>query len=97
MLRPEPNVTILIASLVVVSERITSGFSTLLVEPAARKYATCHFNSHHCRAGAAVLDRRYAFEAGLDPVINIALTGDVVVGDTVMRQVDDRVLPASTS
>jgi hypothetical protein len=35
------------------------------------------------------------FEAGFAPMIDVAFAGDVVCGNTVMRQADDRFLPAA--
>jgi hypothetical protein len=51
MLRSETDITVLVLALVVVSKGVASGFSTLLVEPAARKYATRCLNPHHRGAG----------------------------------------------
>jgi hypothetical protein len=89
--RPETEVAFLITPLVIIPKRVASGFSRLLIKPAARENTSCRFNPHHCSAGTAVLDRRRALEVGRDPMINVALARDVVVGDTIMRQMDDPV------
>jgi hypothetical protein len=46
---------------------IPTSFGLLLIEAAARKDTTNGCNPHHCGTGATILDRRSAFEAGLDP------------------------------
>jgi hypothetical protein len=97
MLWPETDVAVLVLALMIVTERIASGFGLFVVEPAARKDATSGFDPHHRCTGAGVLDRRRAFEAGLGPVIDIALAGDVVGRHTVVRQMDHCILPTATS
>jgi len=52
----------------IVAKRIASGFSRLLVEPAAREYASSRFNPHHGCTSPGVLDRRLTLEAGLAPM-----------------------------
>ena len=79
----------------VVAERVASGFGGLLVEPAARENASSRLDPHHCGTSAGVLDRRFALEAGPSPVVDIALTADVVVRHAIVRQADDRFLPAA--
>ena len=79
------HVAVLVTPLVVVAERIAASLGRLLVEPAAGKDPPCRLDAHHGGAGAGILDRRFAFEPGLSPMINVALAGDVVRGDAVVR------------
>jgi hypothetical protein len=51
----------------VITKGIPTSFGLLLIEAAARKDTTSGCNPHHCGTGAHILDRRGAFEAGLDP------------------------------
>jgi hypothetical protein len=52
---------------------------------------------HHGRASTRILDRLSAFEASLDPVVDIPLAGNIVGRNAVMRQMNNRILPAATS
>jgi hypothetical protein len=88
MLRPETDVAVLVLSLMVIAKGITTSFSRLLVEPATRKYSTCRFNPHHRRACTSVFDRISTLKTGFNPVIDVPLTGNVVVSHAVMRQAD---------
>jgi hypothetical protein len=97
MFWPETDVAVFVFSLMVVAERIASSFGRLLVEPATRKYSPCRFNPHHRRTSASVLYRISTFKTGLNPVVDVTFARDVVVSHTIMRQVNDRVLPAATS
>jgi hypothetical protein len=62
---------------------------------AAGKNSTSCFDPHHCRASPAILDRRFTLEAGLSPVVDVSFPGDVVVRHAVVRQADNRLLPAA--
>jgi hypothetical protein len=73
MLRPETNVAVLVLALVKIPQGVPTGLGLFLIEPTARKNSTSGFDPHHRYTGAAVLNQRCAFEAGLDPVINVAL------------------------
>jgi hypothetical protein len=97
MLRPETDIAVLVLPLVVITQRVSPCFSRVGVEPATRKYATSGFYPHHRRARTAVLNWGGALKAGLDPVIDVALPRNVVGRHPVVRQVDDCVLPTSTS
>jgi hypothetical protein len=79
----------------VVAERIAASLGRLLVEPAAGKYSTSCFNPHHCGTSAGILDRRLALEAGFSPVVDVSFPGDVVVRHAIVRQADNRLLPAA--
>jgi hypothetical protein len=68
-----------------VAERVTTSFSRLLVEPTARKNASCGLDPHHCGTSPGVLDRRFTLKAGFSPMIDVAFAGDVVCGNAVMR------------
>jgi hypothetical protein len=68
-----------------ICQGVPTGLGLFLIDP------------HHRRTGTAVLDQRRALEAGLGPVIDIALARDVVGCHAVVRQVNDDVLPATTS
>jgi hypothetical protein len=57
MLQPETNVAVVVATLMVVAERVAAGFSRRLVDPAAREYASSSLNSHHGCAGAGVFEQ----------------------------------------
>src|SRR5271156_7220322 len=93
MIRTKSNVAVFVAAFVVIAERVTSSFSGFLVEPAAWENATSSFYPHHRCAGPGVLDGRVTFEAGLAPVVNIALAGDVVGSHAIVRQADDGLTP----
>jgi hypothetical protein len=95
MFRPEAYVAFLVLALMVIAKRIASGFRCLLIEPTARKDSTRGLDPHHGGTSTTVLDRRSAFKASLYPVVDVALARDVVVGNAVMRQMNDRVLPAA--
>src|SRR4029077_4510172 len=96
VLRPETDIAVSVLALMVITEAIASCLRRLIVEPATWKDPARSLNTHHCRAGAGVFDRRGAFEAGFDPVIDIAFTADVVGRHAVVRQMDHSVLPAAT-
>src|SRR5215813_12278774 len=66
-------------------ERVTPSFSRLLVEPTAREGASSSLNSHHCGTSPCVLDRRFALEAGLSPMIDVPFSSDVVSSHAVVR------------
>jgi hypothetical protein len=95
MVGPETDIAVLVFALVIIPERVTTSFGRLLVKPATRKDTPSGFDAHHCRVGIAVLDRRSAFEASLDPVVDITLARDVVVRNAVVREVDDGILPTA--
>jgi hypothetical protein len=73
VLWPETDVAVWVATLVIVAERVTPRLSRRLIEPAAEKHSPSRLDPHHCRARAAVLNCRRTFEAGLHPVVDIAL------------------------
>ena len=97
MLRSKPNIAVLVSSLMIIAKGIAPSFGRSLVELTAGENASSCFDPHHRRASAGVLDRRFTLKASLSPVIDVALTRDVVGRNTVVRKVDDRVLPAATS
>jgi hypothetical protein len=75
----------LILTLVVITERVASGFSRRLIKPASQKNTPRRFYAHHRGTGTAVPDRRSAFEARFGPVVDVALAGDVVRRHAVVR------------
>ena len=97
VLRSKTDVAVFVLALMVIAKGIASGFRCLLIEPTARKDSTRGLDPHHGGTSTTVLDRRSAFKASLYPVIDVALARDIVVGNAVMRQMNDRVLPAATS
>jgi hypothetical protein len=48
--------------------------------------ASSCFDPHHRRAGAGVLDWRFTLKASLSPVIDVALTRDVVGRNAIVWQ-----------
>jgi hypothetical protein len=73
MIRPKTYVAVFIATLMVVTERITSSFSPCLVEPTARKHAASCLDPHHCGTGTCILDERSAFEASFNPMVALSV------------------------
>jgi hypothetical protein len=53
-------------ALMVAAEHVAAGFSCRVIEPAAGRYSTSCFHSHHCGNSPGVLDRR------LSPMIQIS-------------------------
>ena len=86
VIRPEADVADIVLALVVVAERIAAGFRGRLVEPASRQNAAHRLDPHGRRAHALVLHRRSTLKAGVAPMIDVALAGDVVGGDAIVRQ-----------
>jgi hypothetical protein len=72
-------------------------FGRSLVELTAGENASSCFDPHHRRASAGVLDRRFTLKASLSPVIDVALTRDVVGRNAIVWQANDRFLPTTAS
>jgi hypothetical protein len=73
----ETDGAVLVPALVIVAERVTASFRSL-VKPTAWEDAPGSLNLQHRRASAGVLDRRFALETGLSPMIDKALASDIV-------------------
>jgi hypothetical protein len=61
------------------------GKSRRFIKPASRKHAPRRFYAHHRGTGSGILDRSAALEAGFDPVVDVALAGDVVRRHAIVR------------
>ena len=97
MLRSKPNIAVLVSSLMIIAKGIAPSFGRSLVELTAGENASSCFDPHHRRASAGVLDRRFTLKASLSPVIDVALTRDVVGRNAIVWQANDRFLPTTAS
>src|SRR5690348_14003575 len=93
MVGAEADVPRLVLALVVVAERIAAGLGGRLVEPAPRKDAPRRLDPHR-RGAPALVWHHHDLEAGVAQMILVALAGDAVRVDAVVRQDADRALIA---
>src|SRR5262249_28073737 len=89
------NIAVLIATLVIVPERVTPSLSRRIVEPAAREKTSSSLNPHHGCTRPGVLDRRFTLKIGFSPVVEVSFASNIVGRYAVMRQADDPFLPAA--
>jgi len=83
--RAKTDAALLVLTLMVVAERIASSFSRRVIKPASRKNAPRRLYAHHRGTGSGILDRNPALEAGLGPVVDVTLAGDVVRRHAIER------------
>jgi hypothetical protein len=82
--RSKADSAVRVAPFVVVAERVTTSLGCFVIEPATREYAPRGLDPHHGGSGAGVSDWRGAFKPSLTPMIDVALTRDVVVRHSVV-------------
>ena len=95
VIRPQPNVSLIVAVLMIISQRIAARLGCRRVEPHFREDAAHRLDTQSSRALALVLDRVFTLESRLAQMIDIPLAGDVVLVDAVVRKRADGILPAA--
>lgn len=91
MLRSKPHVAVLILAFVVIAQRVSAGFGSRVVEPALGHDPPHGLNTHLRSASSLVLDD-LDLEAGFTDMILIALAGDDVGRNPIMRKHTQRIL-----
>ncbi len=89
MLRSETDVAHVVLALVIKADRVAAGLGAGLVEPELRAQSAQCLDAHHGGALALVLHRGLDIKTRVAQMLVIALAGDVVGVDTVMRQIQD--------
>lgn len=85
MVRSKSDISRLVFPLVIKPERVSPGFRGRFVEPNLWKQPTCGFNPHH-RSALALVGNYLCLEPSVFKMILVALAGDRVLVDPVMRQ-----------